>query len=145
MNLGSFRFFLYFLSPMQRLRPLGNCSPCMFVEYFILEKSIEPNLQVHYRKVHHYTDETMPPIHREKSIDKYCQESLGYGSDTDSSSSGSCPTTGNLVPTPATSGSGSGSGFELERFPESRMLGLPSTSGLRGGLPGMATFEFPFK
>ena len=27
---------------------------------------------MHYRKVHHYNDEAMPPIHREKSLDEYC-------------------------------------------------------------------------
>ena len=33
-------------------------------------------LQVHYRKVHHYEDDVMPPIHREKSLDEYCNNSL---------------------------------------------------------------------
>lgn len=81
----------------------------------------------------------MPPIHREKSIDKYCQESLGYGSDTDSSSSGSCPTSANATATSATPGPR----FEMS---ETRMMeiGLPSTSS-HAGLPGISTFDFPFK
>ena len=33
--------------------------------------------QVHYRKVHHYNDDAMPAIHREKSLDEYCNESIG--------------------------------------------------------------------
>ncbi len=94
----------------------------------------------------------MPPIHREKTIDKYCQESLGYGSDTDSSSSGSCHTIA-AAATPAPVSSGSSFDFEMQEQ-QSRGaidLGVASTSSVhpedrfQTRFPGMSPFDFSFK